>query len=103
MSMSHVLQQLLADQSAQGMDITHLRRYLSPALLEALDEQQEQPGANLQIEAFVHLASVRYAITTYISRIVLDNVLRQRLNSPWLRWHEGSLLFACLLYTSRCV
>lgn len=94
--MSNLLQQLLSNDDSQAIDIARLRRYLSPTLLEALDEQQEQLSANLHIEAFVHLASVRYAITTYISRIVLDKVLQQRLNSPWLSWQEGSLLFADL-------
>lgn len=90
--MSGLLQQFALEEIDPG----RLQRYLSPALLEALGEQDGQLVGSTQIEAFVHLASVRYTIATYVSRMVLDQVLQQRLDSPWLRWHHGSLLFADL-------
>ncbi len=94
--MSSLLKQLSSANTSHGLDHQRLRRYLSPTLLEALDEQHEQLDATLYVEVFVHLASVRYTVATYVSRMVLDQVLQKRLGSPWLRWHEGSLLFADL-------
>ena len=44
------------------------------------------------IEAFVHLAATRYTLTTYLPRLLVHQLLEDRLESPWLRWVEGSLL-----------
>jgi class 3 adenylate cyclase/tetratricopeptide (TPR) repeat protein len=74
-----------------------LERYLSPALADALDEARQGalPQA-LLLEAFVHLAAARYTIATYLPRLLVRKLLRERLSAPWLHWTEGSLLFADL-------
>ena len=49
-----------------------------------------------QLEAFIHLAAARYTITTYLPRLVVQQLLHERFESPWLHQVDGSLLFADL-------
>ncbi|HWQ12233.1 MAG TPA: adenylate/guanylate cyclase domain-containing protein [Roseiflexaceae bacterium] len=65
-----------------------LRRYLPADLLEAGE------AAHRATQAFVHLAAARYAISTYLPRFVVRQALHERAATPWLRWVDGSLLFA---------
>ncbi|MEP7188062.1 MAG: adenylate/guanylate cyclase domain-containing protein, partial [Roseiflexaceae bacterium] len=51
---------------------------------------------NQVVEAFVHLACARSAIGSYLPRMLMQQLLEERLESPWLSWVEGSLLFADL-------
>ncbi|NTW03465.1 MAG: AAA family ATPase, partial [Oscillochloris sp.] len=44
--------------------------------------------------AAAHLASARYAISTYLPRRLLQRQLAGNTTQPWLEWVEGSLLFA---------
>lgn len=71
-----------------------LRRYLFT------DLENGRNGYSLQsiqpIQAFVHLAAARYTVATYVPRLLLHQLLDERLNSPWLSWVDGSLLFADL-------
>jgi class 3 adenylate cyclase/tetratricopeptide (TPR) repeat protein len=75
-----------------------LRRYLPGALADELIDELTRPAAahSRLVEAFVHLAAARYSITTYLPCLVVHQLLEERLESPWLRWVEGSLLFADL-------
>src|SRR6266545_3042114 len=72
-----------------------LRRYLPPALADELIRDPDAPPARV-VEAFVHLACARSAIGSYLPRLLSNQLLEERLQSPWLRWIEGSLLFADL-------
>src|SRR5262245_29355149 len=75
-----------------------LRRYLPPDLADEVVADFGDPDAlpGRVIEAFVHLAATRYTIATYLPRLLVQQLLHDRLASPWLRWVEGSLLFADL-------
>jgi class 3 adenylate cyclase/tetratricopeptide (TPR) repeat protein len=75
-----------------------LRRYLPPDLADEVAVDFGDPDAlpGRVIEAFVHLAAARYTIATYLPRLLVHQLLEDRLESPWLRWVEGSLLFADL-------
>ncbi|NTV61989.1 MAG: AAA family ATPase, partial [Oscillochloris sp.] len=44
--------------------------------------------------AAAHLASVRYALSTYLPRRLFDRQMLGTSVQPWLEWVEGSLLFA---------
>ncbi|HEU4325388.1 MAG TPA: adenylate/guanylate cyclase domain-containing protein [Roseiflexaceae bacterium] len=72
-----------------------LRRYLPVERVEDLAIDGEVPSAHL-LETFVHLAAARYTITTYLPRLLVAQLLHERQESPWLRWVDGSLLFADL-------
>ena len=76
----------------------HLRRYLPPDLADVVAGESPDPDslAAYMVEAFVHLAAARYTIATYLPRLLVYQLLDERLESPWLRWVEGSLLFADL-------
>jgi class 3 adenylate cyclase/tetratricopeptide (TPR) repeat protein len=69
----------------------HLRRFLGDELAERL-----LAGAARRQDlftAFAQLASIRYAVGTYLPQ----HLIRRALNggaSPWLEWVEGTLLFA---------
>ncbi len=75
-----------------------LQRYLPPDLVEAVVEDMGRPGAPSErlVEALLHLASSRSTIATYLPRLVVQQVLDARRESPWLHWVDGSLLFADL-------
>src|SRR5688572_29923044 len=75
-----------------------LRRYLPSELAAAVATDFGDPDAlpGQLVEAFVHLAAARYTIATYLPRLLLQQLLQDRLTSPWLRWVDGSLLFADL-------
>src|SRR5262245_34689740 len=81
-----------------GLDRRRLSRYLPPDQAEELIHDLGDPDAppNRVIEAFVHLACARSAIGSYLPRMLIHQLLEDRLESPWLRWVEGSLLFADL-------
>src|SRR5262245_58213263 len=81
-----------------GLDRRRLSRYLPPDQAEELIHDLGDPDAppNRVIEAFVHLACARSAIGSYLPRMLIHQLLEERLESPWLRWVEGSLLFADL-------
>ncbi|MCG8346978.1 MAG: AAA family ATPase, partial [Chloroflexales bacterium] len=69
-----------------------LQRYLPPDLVAALF-REDYPTRSL-VEAFVQLASTRYAISTYLPRHLVARRLATTTDGPWLEWVEGSLLFA---------
>src|SRR5215212_501284 len=81
-----------------GLDTQRLGRYLPPEQAEEIAHELSGPDAspNQVVEAFVHLACVRSAIGGYLPRMLTQQLLEERLESPWLRWVEGSLLFADL-------
>src|SRR5262245_42009953 len=81
-----------------GFDGQRLSRYLPPDLAEELIRDLGDPDAppNRVVEAFVHLACARSAIGSYLPRMLIHQLLEERIESPWLRWAEGSLLFADL-------
>jgi class 3 adenylate cyclase/tetratricopeptide (TPR) repeat protein len=80
------------------LDVQRVSRYLPPdlaaELLRDLNDLRTRPKR--LVEAFVHLASARSVIATYLPRLLSSQLLHERLESPWLRWVEGSLLFADL-------
>ncbi len=69
-----------------------LRRYLGADLADRLlsGTAREQDF----FAAVAHLASVRYALTTYIPQRLLQHQLQEQCCQPWLEWVEGTLLFA---------
>src|SRR5919108_6011081 len=75
-----------------------LRRYLPEdwALTVAEELGTSAAPSERLVEVFVHLAAARYTIATYLPRRLVHQLLADRLESPWLRWVEGSLLFADL-------
>lgn len=73
-----------------------LRRYLPGELADAVVYHNTEQASNRLIEAFVHLTAARYTISTYLPRLLVQQLLQEHLTSPWLRWVEGSLLFADL-------
>jgi adenylate cyclase len=74
-----------------------LRRYLPPALADELIREGDSDAAPTRlVEASVHLACARSVIGTYLPRMLASQLLDERLESPWLGWMEGSLLFADL-------
>ncbi|MEN9937968.1 MAG: hypothetical protein RLZZ387_4547, partial [Chloroflexota bacterium] len=75
---------------------TRLRRYLPADLLDALAADAEPGPRSRAAEAFVHLAAARYAISTYLPRLVLSQTLQRRAAPPWLLRSDASLLFADL-------
>ena len=81
-----------------GLDGQRLRRYLPPDQAEEIVRDLSGPDAppNQVVEAFVHLACARSAIGSYLPRMLTQQLLEERLESPWLSWVEGSLLFADL-------
>ncbi len=86
------------DSQLQGLDGQRLRRYLPPEQAEEIIRDLSAPDAppSQVVEAFVHLACARSAIGSYLPRMLSQQLLEERLESPWLRWLEGSLLFADL-------
>src|SRR4029450_3111501 len=72
-----------------------LRRYLPPDLAAAVEGDFGDPEAlpGRMIEAFVHLAATRYTIATYLPRLLVHQLLEDRLESPWVRLGGGALLF----------
>jgi class 3 adenylate cyclase/tetratricopeptide (TPR) repeat protein len=70
-----------------------LERYLPSDLFELLEEPQ--PGGPL-LRPYIHLAAARYALTTYLPRAIVRQALDQQQQRSWVRWVEGSLLFADL-------
>ncbi len=72
-----------------------LRRYLPAEQVEDLTVDGEIPPDRL-LETFIHLTAARYTITTYLPRLLVSQLLHERQESPWLRWVDGSLLFADL-------
>jgi class 3 adenylate cyclase/tetratricopeptide (TPR) repeat protein len=74
-----------------------LRRYLPPVLADELIREGDSDTAPTRlVEAAVHLACARSVIGTYLPRMLASQLLDERLESPWLGWMEGSLLFADL-------
>ena len=73
-----------------------LRRYLPVQLADAVVDHNTEKASSRLIEAFVHLTAARYTITTYLPKLLIQQLLQEQLTSPWLRWVEGSLLFADL-------
>src|SRR5215216_6142536 len=73
-----------------------LRRYLpEDQALAVIDDLHDADASPMRVvEAFVHLAAARYTIATYLPRRLVHQLLTDRLESPWLRWVAGSLLFA---------
>src|SRR5580765_8476037 len=84
--------------SLLGLDGQRLRRYLPPDHAEEIIRDLSEPDAppNQVVEAFVHLACARSAIGSYLPRMLTQQLLEERRESPWLSWIEGSLLFADL-------
>src|ERR1051325_4574154 len=80
------------------IDAQHVSRYLPPDLAADLLRDLSDPHTRPMrlVEAFVHLACARSVIATYLPRLLSSQLLQERLESPWLRWVEGSLLFADL-------
>ncbi|HEX5692667.1 MAG TPA: adenylate/guanylate cyclase domain-containing protein, partial [Roseiflexaceae bacterium] len=68
-----------------------LLRYLPPDL--AGDDAALRQR---QVQIFVHLAAARYTLATYLPHLLTRQLLDDRLESPWLQWADGSLLFADL-------
>src|SRR4029079_10568813 len=87
----------LASPSAAILD-ERLRRYLPPDLADKLTKNIGDPEAlpGRLVEACDHLAATRYRVATYLPRLLVHQLLGHRLENPWLRWVEGSLLFADL-------
>src|SRR5690349_3326913 len=87
-----------SDQPLRDLDTRRMARYLPPDLsadlLAGLGDAGTRPAR--LVEAFVHLACARSVIATYLPRLLSVQLLEERLESPWLRWVEGSLLFADL-------
>jgi class 3 adenylate cyclase/predicted ATPase len=81
-----------------GFDQQRLHRYLPPDQADELVRDLADPDAppSQVVEAFVHLACARSAIGSYLPRILTQQLLEEQLESPWLSWVEGSLLFADL-------
>src|SRR5215218_6168726 len=81
-----------AEFSPLGVDGPRLRRYLPPDHAEAIIRDLSEPDAppHQIVEAFVHLACARSAISTYLPRMLSQQLLEDRLESPWLSWLEGS-------------
>ncbi|HEU5099356.1 MAG TPA: adenylate/guanylate cyclase domain-containing protein [Roseiflexaceae bacterium] len=81
-----------------GLDVRRLSRYLPPDQAEGLigDLSDEHAPPARMVEAFVHLACARSAIGSYLPHTLIHQLLDEQLESPWLRWVEGSLLFADL-------
>src|SRR5690349_21653535 len=71
-----------------------LRRYLPDDWALAVVEEMSDPDTPPEelIASFVHLAAARYTIATYLPRRLVHQLLAEHLESPWLRWVEGSLL-----------
>jgi len=94
--------QLISSSGAEfpqlGPDEQRLRRYLPPEHAEEIIRALSGPDAppNQVVEAFVHLACARSAIGSYLPRMLIHQLLEDRLESPWLSWVDGSLLFADL-------
>ncbi|MDZ4717982.1 MAG: adenylate/guanylate cyclase domain-containing protein [Roseiflexaceae bacterium] len=93
--MPTVLQQRnnLDPETLIAIERSRLQRYLPTDLYEGLDEPQA--GGPL-LRPFIHLAATHYTITTYLPDLLTRYLLDQQVQSPWLRWIEGSLLFADL-------
>jgi adenylate cyclase len=83
--------QHISPQALIAAERQRLRHYLPDELFDQLD----QPGDALLLP-FIHLAAARSTIATYLPRLLVEQLLQERLQSPWLRWLEGSLLFADL-------
>jgi len=81
-----------------GLNGRSLSRYLPPDQAEELirDLTDQDASPNRVVEAFVHLACARSAIGSYLPHTLIQQLLEERLESPWLRWVDGSLLFADL-------
>ncbi len=81
-----------------GLNGQRLRRYLPPDQAEEIIRDLTGPDAppNQVVETFVHLACARSTIGSYLPRMLTQQLLEDRLESPWLSWVEGSLLFADL-------
>jgi class 3 adenylate cyclase/tetratricopeptide (TPR) repeat protein len=75
-----------------------MRRYLPPDLADkiAVELDDQDALAGLLPEALAHLAASRHRVATYLPRLLVHQLLGDRLENPWLRWVEGSLLFADL-------
>src|SRR5688500_12314761 len=71
-----------------------LLRFLSPHLAAELAENPLSQRAAL--EAFVHLASTRHTIGTYLPRHLIERELLRdaQAEGAWVEWMEGALLFA---------
>ncbi len=80
------------------LDAQRVSRYLPPDLAADLLRDLSDPHTRPMrlVEAFVHLACARSVIATYLPRLLSSQLLEERLESPWLRWVEGSLLCADL-------
>src|SRR5262249_18033759 len=82
--------------TADSIQGDRLRRYLPEdhalAVIEDLHDPNAPPGR--LVAAFVRLAAARYTVATYLPRLLAYQLLTDRLESPWLHWVEGSLLFA---------
>src|SRR6266545_5428055 len=80
------------------LDMQRVSRYLPPDLAADLLRDLKDPHTRPMrlVEAFVHLACARSVIATYLPRLLSSQLLEERLESPWLRWVEGSLLCADL-------
>src|SRR5262245_32784452 len=100
MAQSHDIPERAASPDSLPLDSQErrLRRYLTPDLADALAQDLGDPDAppGRLVEAFVHLPCARTTIATYLPRLLCNQLLHERLESPWLRWVEGSLLFADL-------
>lgn len=70
---------------------SRLQRYLPPDLADAV---ALPTGADREMEAFAHLASTRYLLSTYLPRFLVQHVLTAQPATPWLHQISGSLLFA---------
>ncbi|MEP7190905.1 MAG: hypothetical protein ABI901_17075, partial [Roseiflexaceae bacterium] len=67
-----------------GLDEQRLRRYLPPDQAEEIirDLSGTDAPPNQVVEAFVHLACARSAIGSYLPRMLMQQLLDERLESP---------------------
>src|SRR5215211_4982699 len=94
----HLLSSDPVDIKPLDLDAQRVSRYLPPDLAADLLRDLSDPHTRSTrlVEAFVHLACALSVIATYLPRLLSSQLLQERLESPWLRWVEGSLLFADL-------
>lgn len=69
--------------------IERLRRYIPADLLDLIGNEPDARIAR-------HLAALQGTVTTYLPRYPAQRLLEQHLSTPWVRYVEGSLLFADL-------
>ncbi len=77
---------------AGGLSEKVLQHYLPSDLAKRLC--RAEPEARTFVEAYAHLSSARYAVSTYLPHHLIARQITTHESGPWLEWVEGSLLFA---------